>query len=494
MRTPQLTLALVIFLASHGPGIVSGQTRKAILNYDESRVPPYEIPDPLRLMDGTHVTSAPVWWEQRRPELLRLFETHIYGLTPGQTIPVRHETTSVDKDALGGKAIRKEVSIHFGDQQDGPRMDLLIYVPKQASHPTPAFLGLNFFGNHAIHRDPGVTLSKSWMRENDELGIVNHHAMEKSRGGMAHRWPVERILERGYALVTAYYGDLDPDYDDGFQNGIQPLFYKKGQRKPAPGDWGSIGMWAWGLSRAMDYLETDPDVDRRRVAVLGHSRLAKTALWASAQDQRFAMVVANNSGCMGAALSKRIFGNTIEGITNTFPYWFSDNLKKFRGMEEELPIDQHMLLALAAPRPIYITSSEEDLLADPRGEFLGARHADPVYRLLGTDGLAVSEMPALNQPVLSRIGYHIRPGKHDVTLYDWERFMDFANRHIPPPVRENGRKRDLYEIKLRGDDSVMNPFDTAATVKFIPPSGELNAKTVDAFYDGGQMDRPRLRE
>jgi len=414
-----LTLVSVTFL---------GLSAAPPTNYDESKVPSYKLPDPLVLLNGDKVTDAKTWITRRRPEILELFKTQVYGIMPAPPKAMSFQVTSSDKKALGGKATRREVSIHFTADKKGPRLDLLLYLPNDADGPVPVFIGHNFRGNHTINADPKISFNKGWMRNGN--GVVNNQATEATRGTSSSRWDVDAILAAGYGLVTCYYGDIDPDYDDDFQNGVHPLFLKAGQKKPGPSEWGSISAWAWGLSRGLDYLETDKDVDHKRVAVIGHSRLGKTSLWAGASDPRFALVISNNSGCGGAALSRRQFGETVKVINDRFPHWFCDNYTKYNEDLPSMPVDQHMLVALMAPRPVYIASAQEDRWADPRGEFLAGLGAHPVYRLLGKPGLPTTEWPGINQPVAGTIGYHVRSGQHDVTSYDWKQYILFADHHF----------------------------------------------------------------
>jgi hypothetical protein len=404
--------------------------RRSETNYDEQKVPEYTLPDSLLMSDGTKVANAQAWKTKRRPAVLKLFRTHVYGRSPiDRPQDMAFKVFDVEQQALGGLATRKQVAVNFTGRQDGPGMDILMYLPNDKDKPIPTFVILNFGGNHTICSDPAIKLSKSWMRRGP--GIVNNRATEESRGKASSRFPLETILKRGYGLATIYYGDIDPDFDDGFRNGVQPAFDKLREGKRAPDAWGSIGAWAWGLSRAMDYFKTDSDIDHNRVIVLGHSRLGKTALWAGAQDERFAIVISNNSGCGGAALSRRQFGETVGRINTSFPHWFCENFKKYNGREGDLPVDQHMLIALIAPRPVYVTSADEDLWADPKGEFLACKHANVVYRLLGVKGLEADQMPGLDRPIKTgRIGYHVRSGGHNLTEYDWHQFMDFADKHL----------------------------------------------------------------
>ncbi|MDX2443931.1 MAG: acetylxylan esterase [Bacteroidales bacterium] len=402
--------------------------RNSEANYYENRVPNFNLPDPLTLPDGTTAKNIELWKNIRRPEILNLFAEHMFGYAPiGKPENMSFEVYDNDPNALDGKATRKQVRVNFTGKSEGPFMNILIYLPKKSAASVPLFLGLNFQGNHTIHTDEVITITSSWLPNRRE-GVENNRATEAARGVASSRWPVEEIITRGYGLATIYYGDIDPDFDDGFLNGVHSAFDKLGPR--SNNAWGSIATWAWGLSRAMDYLETDNSVDPNRIAVFGHSRLGKTSLWAGALDERFSLVISNNSGCGGAALSRRKYGETVERINNSFPHWFCENFKNYNNKENELPFDQHMLVALIAPRLVYIASADRDLWADPRGEFLSGLNANPVYELFGLKGVETATMPPLNTAIQEgKIGYHIRAGGHGVSLYDWNKYMDFADRH-----------------------------------------------------------------
>jgi len=398
--------------------------QKLIVNYDEAKVPSYTLPDPLVLNNGRKVTDKKEW-PGRRDQIMKLFETEVYGISPEWKGRLSSQEISSDMNALDGKAIRKEIKITLQNEDKSHNMILLLYLPKSSS-PAPVFLGLNFGGNHTVTSETSIGITPIWVRNDEKTGVNQNKATEAGRGTANGRWQVNELISRGYGLATMYYGDIDPDYDDNFKNGVHSLY----EAKRASESWGTIAAWAWGLSRIMDYLETNPAIDSKKVVVMGHSRLGKAALWAGARDKRFSIIISNNSGCGGAALSMRAVGETVGMINRAFPHWFCDNFSKYNENEGKLPVDQHELIALVAPRPVYVASAEEDKWADPRGEYLSCLYASPVYELLGKQGLKAKDMPAVNQPVMGTIGYHIRSGVHDVTLYDWQQYLNFADLHL----------------------------------------------------------------
>lgn len=399
--------------------------------YLEDHLPSYTLPDPLVCLDGEKVTNVHMWKSKRRLEILKLYEKEIYG-KPIHFIPnAPFKVIESAEDALNGIAIRKQISIPLTDEPNGPNALILLYIPLHGTAPYPVFVGLNFFGNQTVNKDPKIIFTTSWIRNNAQVKIYNNHANEKSRGKKSSRFPLEYILKQGFAIATAYYGDFYPDKIDGrnqsFLARIPTVDYP-----PQPDDGEAISTWAWGLSRIQDYLIQDPQIDPKKIIVFGHSRLGKTALWAAAQDERFAMVISNDSGHGGAALFKRQLGESVADLNRVFPHWFCQNFKHYNHHEPQLPVDQHMLMSLIAPRPLYVASATRDLGADPRGEFLSARFASPVYQLFGTKGLEAPdfEYPEIECPILGVIGHHIRDGKHDLTFYDWQQYIKFAKFHF----------------------------------------------------------------
>jgi hypothetical protein len=420
-----LTLLKILAMTS----IAHTQPKNA--NYDETLAGDLPLPELLVTRDAQKVTTAAEWKTGRRGEILELFQQHVYGRTPAVAGKPAFEVRHVKPDALGGKATRKLVHVSLPAHPAWQGMDLMLYLPNGLNQPAPCFVGLSFDGNHAVSTEPDVPLSTRWMRPDKHAGVVNNRATEASRGTKSKRWPLEMILDHGFAVATAYCGDLEPDHPEGWKHGLRAALAKGGAGTIwQEGDWGAIGAWAWGLSRIVDYLETDPAVDAKHCAVFGHSRLGKAALWAGAQDERFALVISNNSGEGGAALMRRNFGETTAIITHAFPHWFTPTYRSYADAAAACPVDQHMLIALAAPRPIYIASAADDPWADPKGEFLSGKAAEPVYALFGKPGLGVPAQPPIDQPVGDTIGYHIRTGKHDITDYDWLQYLNFASRHF----------------------------------------------------------------
>jgi hypothetical protein len=416
---------LVVALAV---GAATAQQRE---NTDEAKVGNYTLLDPLTMQNGKAVKDARGWTAERRPELVRIFEEQVFGRTVAPKTKVLAEVVEAGAPALGGKAVRKQVTLWFTGKKEGPKVDVLMYLPAGAGKPAPVFVGLNFGTNASVVADQGIRLGDAWVRDpQDRTRRMKVATPESTRGSDAESWQVEKILAHGFGLVTASYQDIEPDFDGGMKYGVRPLGFRAGQTAPAADEWGAIGAWAWGLSRIVDYVAADKAVDAKKIALIGHSRLGKTALWAGAQDLRFALVVSNDSGEGGAALARRNYGETLEQITRNFPHWFCANYKQYAGDPNRLPVDSHELLALMAPRPVYVASAEEDRHADPRGEFLGAVGAGRVYELLGKQGLGTDEMPGIHKPIMKTVGYHIRAGKHDVTAYDWDQYLKFAEMHF----------------------------------------------------------------
>jgi hypothetical protein len=372
-----------------------------VSNYSEDKVPPYTLPDPLVLSDGQKVTSLDVWVKKRRPEILKFYQTDIYGRVPGNAPKVTWEVTETDPKARDGAAVLRRVVGRMGEKPDGPKMTLMVYTPAKAEKPVPVLLSITFgFG-------PGKGPPKT--------GAFD---------------PVAEVLGRGWAYATIGYGDIQPDRADRWTEGVIGLTLKDGQKRPAPDEWGTISAWAWGVSRCIDYFETDKAINPRFVAITGASRLGKTVLWAGAQDERVAAVFSVVPGEMGASLIRRDWGETLDDMAQNFPWQFAGNLQKWVGKWNDLPVDQHMLIALCAPRPVYVNGGRTDQWSDPKGEFLALAAAGPVYRLLGAKDLGVTEVPDFDKPVTTgSLAFHYHSSGHTAVPADWKAFLDFADRH-----------------------------------------------------------------
>ena len=422
---------LLCLCAASGQGQNAPPTNVAGIpvNYDESLTGSYTLPDPLVLADGTRVRDVKTWYNKRRGEIVRLFEEHQFGRSPGRPAGMSFDVFDKGTPALGGKAIRRQVTIYFTRDRTGPKMDLLVYLPTDAGKPVPILLNLSFTANSNVVDDPGIKAGEVWGRDRKRGPAP--------AGPNNRKLDVLPFLASGIGVATIYYGDIDPDFPGAIQNGVRAVYLKPGQTEPAADEWGTIAAWGWGLSRALDYFETDKGVDAKRVAIVGVSRLGKTVLWAGARDTRFAMVIASCSGEGGAALSRRNFGETIKHLTapTRYPYQFAANYQKLADRPAQSPIDAHMLVALIAPRPLLLQTGDTDFWSDPKGEFLSAVAAGPVYRLLGEPDLGTDQAPPAGRPILNTLGYYMHAGGHGTIPSDWEQFLKFMQMHLRRGLR-----------------------------------------------------------
>ena len=430
MRSLLLTVAFLSGLGALRTSTAAGD-RPAPLPDITSLPSIRELPDPLIAMNGKRIDSARAWNKERRPELKRLFEHYMYGAIPPKPGKMTTKVTGSHSDFLGGKATLELVTLSTGD--DGaPAIDVLLVIPNRREGKVPVFLAMNFCGNHAITDDPRVPLTRGWLYNNCK-GCTNNHATESSRGSQKQDWPLEAIVDRGYALAVFCTTDIDSDRGD-VSDGIYAWMARQ-QRRPElsnPPNRGTISAWAWGYSRCVDHLVKDRRLDSKRIAAVGHSRNGKTALLAAAFDERIALAIPHQAGCGGTAPSRGTIGESVKQINDRFPHWFNGEFKFFNTQMDRLPFDQNCLVALMAPRPVLLSNAQEDQWANPSGQFEVLRAADPVYRLLGVEGLATTQMPPQRQLISSRLGYYIREGRHSMTADDWGVFMNFADTHFRP--------------------------------------------------------------
>lgn len=394
------------------------------VNYDEALVGSYKLPDVLKMQNGRKVKNAKEWNNKRRNEIVRLFEEYQYGKAPAAPREMTFNIFDKGTPVFGGKAIRRQVRVYFTKDTSNYKMDILIYLPTNSSKPVPLFLNIGFSANSSVTDDPGIRVGYVWGREGNKV--------EAPRAMQFGRMNIDQFLSQGIGFASVYYGDIEPDFASGIKYGIRGHYLKPGTKYPAPDEWGAISAWAWGLSRAMDYFETDKQIDSRKVILFGVSRLGKTVLWAGAKDTRFAMVIASCSGEGGAALSRRNYGETIAHMTDstTYYYQFCGNWRKFRDDPSKSPVDAHMLVSLIAPRPLLLQTGDTDYWSDPKGEFLAAVAAEPVYNLLGKKGLGTDVLPQAGKPILNDLGYFMHSGGHGALPSDYDVFIKFIKMNL----------------------------------------------------------------
>lgn len=415
-------MTLGVCVAQDPPSLVAGFP----VNYDEEAIPPYTLPDLLTLENGKKVSDAETWLKYRRPELLEAVASLQYGKTPTAPRKIEFDIVEKEGDAINGKAIRRQVRIYLTENSKDHPMDLLVYFPKNTSVPSPIFFTISFSANSQTVDDPEVRIGEIWNREG-----------QKVKADQPGRFPstnVEQFIDAGYGFATVYYGDIDPDFKDGFERGIRKEFLKPGKTKPKKDEWGTISAWSWGLSRAMDYFEKDKQIDQDRIALMGVSRLGKTVLWTGIRDPRFKMIIASCSGEGGAALARRDYGENIKHMSDPsrYAYQFAPNYHEYSTHVEDFPFDAHSLVAMIAPRPLLLQTGNTDYWSDPKGEFLAAQEASKVYQLFGENGPEKDEMPPAGDTSLieNKLGYYMHDGGHGTVPSDYPVFIQFMKKFL----------------------------------------------------------------
>jgi len=397
MKKKYLFLCIILILLSQ-----SLFAQDTDFNYDESKAGIYSLPELLVTQSGKKISTVKQWEKVRRPEILKLFENNEYGQVPKDFDNIIFNTENLDNNAMEGMATLKEVSVTVFRNQKSVTIHLILFIPNHVKKSVPVFLVIN-------HR-----------------GIKTMDVTRKNRDEF---WPAEQVINAGYAIAGFDVIDVSPDDNKTFSKGVLDYLYPE-QLKMNNG-MRALGAWGWGASRIIDYFETDKKIDAKKIIVVGHSRGGKASLWCGAQDKRVAIIISNESGNSGASLSRRNFGETVKSIISSFPYWFCPNYRKYAGNENKLPFDQHTLISLIAPRAVYVSVATEDLWGDPKGQYLGLKYSQPVYNLYGYNSCLPAEMPAVNEQIIcSAMGFHDRDGKHNMTSYDWQQFICFANSYF----------------------------------------------------------------
>ncbi len=396
------------------------------VNYTEAKTGAYTLPDPLVMANGEKVADAAAWTAKRRPEILKMLEENQFGRVPGRPEKMSFDVFDKGTPAFDGKAVRKQVTIYFSEDKSSNYLDLLVYLPADAKGPVPVLLNLGWTANNLSVNDPGVKVGRTW------------NPQQKTRvpatTGRAFGRPLDvtSFTSQGLGVAIFNYTDVDIDAVGALAQGVRALYLKPGATEPAADEWGSIAAWGWGVSRVIDYFETDAQVDAKKIAITGASRLGKTVIWAAARDERVACVIASVSGEGGAALSRRNYGETVAHLVapTRYPYQFAANYAKWINRANEAPFDSHFIIALVAPRPVLLQTGNTDKWSDPYGEFLAAKAATPVFALFGKKGIEEYSLPAAGKPMMNTLGYLMHDGGHGVMPADWPVFIEFLNKYL----------------------------------------------------------------